>query len=368
MAGTVFLRTNRFEVKLEGINFKAKDFQQLCNLDFLFPKGKVWVRPPVIGLDVMRHPRNPKIVLLLLCFGVGCVILRFRSGESLPEPIVKFLTDERIRFVGFGIPEKKDLFPFQELGLTKAKTDIGYLAAKIQHDPKYAQYELAELAREVLGVKEMVGLTDASSFKRHERIKCAICQLFISSVIAMSLLRPANSKKCSRNGPRKIKFRKTLSSLPLLNEGWYQLAKGTQDYVESSEVLESFYDLRDEANRDSVDVSDQAISKEGFSSDDTFLTKSKGGDSSDEFICIKKGDRGSVANNNGALGSESGKEELSPPKKPLKGILKCLSTRTDDCASSSSPPTSPRSPLKEQDGGSYLKSTNSKGCNVTFKQ
>lgn len=368
MAGTVFLRTNRFEVKLEGVTYKAKDFEQLCNLDFLFPKGKVWVRPPVVGLDVMRHPRNPKIVLLLLCFGVGCVSLRFRSGESLPEPIVKFLTDDRIRFVGFGIPEKKDLFPFEELGLTTSKTDIGYLASKIENDPKYAQCELAELALEVLGVKEMVGLANASSFKRREQIKCAICQLFISTVIAMSLLRPANSKTCSGDGPRKIKFRKTLNSLPLLNEGWYQLANRTQEYVESSEVLQSLYDLRDEANHDSVDVSDQAISKEEFSSDDSFLTKSEGGDSSDEFICIKKGGHASVTNNNGGLSDESNKEELPPSEKPLKGILKCLSTRTDACTSLSSPPTSPRSPVKEQDGSLFLKSVNSKGCNVSFKQ
>lgn len=342
MAVTVSLRTNRFEVKLEGINYKAKEFEQLCNLDFLFPEGKVWVRPPVVGLDVMRHPRNPNLVLLLLCFGVGCVILRFRSGDSLPEPIVKFLTDDRIRFVGFGIPEKKDLFPFQELGLTKNKTDIGYLAAEIQNDPKYAECELAELALEVLGVREMVGLADGSSFKRREQIKCAICQLFMSTVIAMSLLRPANSKTCSGDGPRKIKFRKTLNSLPLLNEGWYQLAKGTQDYVESSEVLESLYDLRDEANHDFVDVSDQAISKE-------------------EFICDKKGGRASVTNNNADISDESHKEELSPSEKPLKGILKCLSPRTDACTSSASPPTSPQSPMKEQDGGPSLK-------NVSFKQ
>ena len=354
MAGNVILRTNRFEVKLEGVTYKAKDFEQLCNLDFLFPQGKVWVRPPVVGLDVVRHPRNPKIVMLLLCFGVGCVILRFRSGESLPEPIVKFLTDDRIRFVGFGIPEKKDLFPFQELGLTKTKTDIGYLASKIRNDPKYAECELAELAREVLGVKEMEGLTDASSL-RHEQIKCAMCQLFISSVIATSLLRPATSNNSSGDGPGKIKFRKTLSSLPLLNEGWYQLAKGRQDCVESSEVLESLYDLRDESDHDVDDVFDQAISKEGFSSDDSFLTKSKEGDSSDEFICVDKGGRASVTNDNGGSSDE----------RPLRGILKCLST---DACTSSSPPTSPRSPLKEEDGDPHLKSTNSKGCNVTFDQ
>lgn len=366
MAATVVLRTNRFEVKLEGVTFKAKDFEQLCNIDFLFPKGKVWVRPPIVGLDVMHHPRNPKIILLLLCFGVGCVILRFRSGKSIPKPIINFLTDERIRFVGFGIPEKKDLFPFHELGMTKSKTDIGYLAAKIRDDPKYAQCELSELALDVLEVTEIVGLTDSSSFKRQEEIKCAICQLFISTVIAMSLLRSANSKNLN-NGHGKIKFRRFLSSLPLLNEGWYQLAKGKQEYRESSEVLESLYDLHDEADHDFVIFSDQAKSKEDYSGDNCFLTTSKGSDSSDEFICVKKGCRASVTNDNGFPSDESGKEELYTSKKPLKGILKCLSKHMEACTSSS-PPTSPYSPLNEQIGGPYLKCSNSKGCNVTFKQ
>ncbi|KAL0307784.1 UNVERIFIED_CONTAM: histone H3.2 [Sesamum calycinum] len=99
--------------------------------------GKVWDRPPIVGLDVMRHPRDPSILLLLLCFGIGCVILRFGAGEALPASIHKFFADERINFVGFGIPEKKDMFPFEALGLQKSKVDIGYLAAKILKDPKY---------------------------------------------------------------------------------------------------------------------------------------------------------------------------------------------------------------------------------------
>ncbi|CAI9783695.1 unnamed protein product [Fraxinus pennsylvanica] len=188
MAGTVYLRTNCFEVKLEGITFKTKDFESLCMMDFLFPDGKIWASPPVVGLNVMPHPRDPFILLMLLCFGVGCVILRFHTGEPLPAPIRKFLTDERIHFVGFGIPEKKDLFPFEELGLTKSKVDVGYLAAKILKDSKYKRWELAELARKVLGIKRMIGLTEASSFERHEQIKCAICQLFITSTIAMGLI------------------------------------------------------------------------------------------------------------------------------------------------------------------------------------
>lgn len=73
------------------------------------------------------------------------------------------------KIVGSGILEKIDLFPFQKLGLTKNKTDIGYLAAKIRNDPK--------IFTKVLGVTEMVGLTDASSFKRHEQIKCATCNI-----------------------------------------------------------------------------------------------------------------------------------------------------------------------------------------------
>lgn len=346
MAGTVFLKTNRFEVKLEGITFKAKDFERLCAMDFLFPKGKVWLHPPVVGLDVMRHPRDPNILLMLLCFGVGCVILRFRSGESLSEPIFKFLTDERIRFVGFGIPEKKDLFPFEELGLTKSKADIGYMAAKLRNDPKYAKCELAELARKVLGIKEMVGLTEASSFERHEQLKCAICQLFMSSVIAMSLLRLDN-KKILADSPKKNSFLKTLNSLPLLNEGWFKTAKGKKDNNKSFEVIESFYDFGNEAKYTLADDYVQAKGKVGFCSDDPSHIKNKDGDSSDE----------------------SGKENASPSKKPLKGILKsCPFSGMDACKSSPSTPSSPPSGLKDQRGGPNLKRANSKGHNVSFKQ
>ncbi|KAL2475309.1 Uncharacterized protein Adt_36045 [Abeliophyllum distichum] len=224
MAGTVYLRTNCFEVKLEGITFKTKDFESLCTMDFLFPNGKIWPSPPVVGFNVIPHPRDPYILLMLLCFGVGCVILRFHSGEQLPAPILKFLTDERIHFVGFGIPEKKDLFPFEELGLTKSKVDVGYLAAKILKDSKYKRWELAELARKVLGIKRMIGLTDALSFERHEQIKCAICQLFITSTIAMGLL-AANDKKKLGESPKKSSFLKNLNSLPSFTEGWFKFPK-----------------------------------------------------------------------------------------------------------------------------------------------
>ncbi|CAK9154554.1 unnamed protein product [Ilex paraguariensis] len=225
MAGTVYLRTNRFEVKLEGITFKTKEFESLCAMDFLFPKGKVWHQPPVVGLDVMRHPRDPNIILVFLCFGTGCVILRFCSGDTLPDPILKFLTDQRIQFVGFGIPEKKDLFPFEELGLKKCKTDIGYLAAKHLSDPKLERCELAELAQAVLRIKRMVGLTKGSSFERHEQIKGEICQLFISTVIAMTLL-GHGTRKTTEESPKKSSFLKNLNSLPWLNEGWFKISKG----------------------------------------------------------------------------------------------------------------------------------------------
>ncbi|PHU26248.1 hypothetical protein BC332_04580 [Capsicum chinense] len=226
MAGTVYLRTNRFEVKLEGITFKAKEFESLCPTDFLFPEGKIWIRPPIVGLDVMHHPRDPNTILVLLCFGVGCMILKLHSVEPLPDPVVKFLTDERIRFVGFGIPEKKDLFPFEELGLTKDKVDIGYIATEYFKNPKYKRCELGELARKVLGIKRMIGLTEASSFERHEQIKASICQLFISSVIAMSLLATHDKKKQEDASPKKTSFLKNISSLPILSEGWFKLPKG----------------------------------------------------------------------------------------------------------------------------------------------
>uniref|UniRef100_A0A5B7BHQ4 3'-5' exonuclease domain-containing protein n=1 Tax=Davidia involucrata TaxID=16924 RepID=A0A5B7BHQ4_DAVIN len=188
MVGTVYLKTERFEVKLEGITFKVKEFENLCTKDFLFPEGKVWLHRPIVGLDVMRHPRDPNTVLLLLCVGTGCVILRFHVNEVLPAPIRRFLTDERICYVGFGIHDKNDLFPFEKLGLRKSKVDVAYLAAKFLKDPKLKNCELAELARKVLRINKIVGVTEAWSFERHEQIKIGICELFISSVIAMMLL------------------------------------------------------------------------------------------------------------------------------------------------------------------------------------
>ncbi|TMW86536.1 hypothetical protein EJD97_021264 [Solanum chilense] len=239
MAGIVYLKTNRFEVKLEGITFKAKEFESLFTADILFPDGKTWAQPPIVGIDVMRHPRDPKIILVLLCFGVGCLILRFHSGEQLPNPFLKFLTDKRIRFVGFAIPEKKDMFPFKELGLTKDKVDIGYLAAKFFNDSKYKRYELGDLARKVLGIKKMIGLTQASSFERHEQIKCAICQLFISTVIAITFFTTKDKKKLSE-APKKSSFLKNLS-LPL--EGWFKLPKAKKgDKFQSVQTTDT-YDL-----------------------------------------------------------------------------------------------------------------------------
>ncbi|KAG9159483.1 hypothetical protein Leryth_011012 [Lithospermum erythrorhizon] len=224
MAGIIYLKTDRFEVKLEGITFKARDFESLCTLDFLFPDGKIWSRLPVVGFDIIRHPRDHNVILLLLCIGVGCLILRFHVGEPLPKPIIKFLTDERIHFVGFGIPRKSDIFPYEELGLTRQKNDIAYLAASRLNDSAYKRSELKHLARKVLGIKEMIGLTDASSFERHEHIKCVICQLFITSVIGMALLRSKDKKKLE-DSPNMLSFLKTFNTFPLLSEGWLNMPK-----------------------------------------------------------------------------------------------------------------------------------------------
>ncbi|KAF5944361.1 hypothetical protein HYC85_018438 [Camellia sinensis] len=145
MAGTVYLETDRFEARLEGIAFKARDIEPLCTTDFVFPKGKVWQHPPVVGLDVLRHPRDPNIALLLLCFGTGCAIIRFQVGKQLPNPILKFLQDERISFVGFGIPEKKDLFPFDKLGLKESEVDVGFLACQVSQRPKAEEMRIGRL-------------------------------------------------------------------------------------------------------------------------------------------------------------------------------------------------------------------------------
>ncbi|KAJ8549521.1 hypothetical protein K7X08_033228 [Anisodus acutangulus] len=428
MAGTVYLKTNRFEVKLEGITFKAKEFESLCTIDFLFPEGKIWVRPPVVGLDVMRHPRDPSIILVLLCFGVGCLILRFRSGEELPDPVLKFLTDERIRFVGFGIPEKKDLFPFEELGLTKDKVDIGYIATKYFNNPKYKRCELGELARKVLGIKRMIGLTEASSFERHEQIKCAICQLFISSVIAMSLL-TTNDKKKLADAPKKTSFLKNLSSLPLLSEGWFKLPKGKKgdknlsmqrgtDVLVRTSSEEEEYLVDKTVNKhkegtngndllqakiaeftfcdDSADfwgdkedpMVDDRVQAKGSECnlDDVSPRISGGGEfsSSEDLVLVKVSEDKSGYDSAYAKAKEISANDDSNEealvflpkndskeaaaylsKKPLKGILKCPSAGQE--AWNSLCPN-PDSPLSVDNAKISLRRANSKGCNVSFTE
>lgn len=398
MAGIVYLRTNKFEVKLEGITFKAKDFETICSMDFLFPDGKTWARPPVVGIDVMRHPRDPNNILMLLCFGVGCVILKFVSGDVLPESIYRFLTDERIRFVGFGIPEKRDLFPLEELGLTKHKVDIGYLAAKVLDDPKYKKYELAELARRVLRVKSMVGLTASSSFERHEQIKCAICQLFITTAIAMALLGKSEKKKSVDAQKKSSSFLKNLNQLPLFTEGWFKLPKskkavGDKNKDEENEVqdkvpLQTATPVDDGFS--GCKIFDDAKGNDGTFGDDPFHGKSVhipyGDDDDDDnddnchhllhakgsqgffgdaFSCLKRKDRSS--------GDNHSKEALCTERKPLKGILKSSSSSRFEVYNngSSRPDSGPDSSESSSQEVVIVKRTlkraNSKGYNVQFK-
>lgn len=357
MAGVVYLRTNRFEVKLEGITFKAKEFESLCSMDFLFPEGKIWARPPIVGIDVMSHPRDPSIVLLLFCFGVGCMILRFHLGETIPEAIFKFLTDERIRFVAFGIPEKKGLFPFQELGLHRHRVDIGYLAAKILNDSKYKRWELAELARKVLGIKNMIGLTDASSFERHEQIKCAICQLFITSAIGMALLNK-NEKKSEDNSPKKGSFLKSFNSLPLFTEGWFKFRKGEKETDKTSadngpETLAQAWIRAMTHDEHGPYATNKSHAKVDSLEDDHVVGNGDWGTSADAF---------NIMTNNS---TQNPSKEDSSPKKPLKGILKCPSSYFDG-SNPSNDSTDSSSP-EFQNAGRSLKRANSKGFNVSFK-
>ncbi|KAJ8534887.1 hypothetical protein K7X08_016615 [Anisodus acutangulus] len=420
MAGIVYLKTNRFEVKLEGITFKAKEFESLFTTDILFPEGKIWAQAPVVGIDVMRHPRDPKIILVLLCFGVGCLILRFHSGEQLPDPFLKFLTDKRIRFVGFAIPEKKDLFPFEELGLTKDKVDIGYLATKFFNDPKYKRYELGDLARKVLGVKKMIGLTQASSFERHEQIKCAICQLFISSVVAMSFFTTKDKKKLAE-APKKSSFLKNLS-LPL--EGWFKLPKAKKGYNFPSAQTTNDEDFRvtnivhaapkhEEPTNDN-DLIHTKVAQDTFCDDfgerangddygqvkcsevnlEDFFPHVRGGevDYGDEFVRAKVSEEDKLGDDSTydkakevtninddatkkaakdkevTANDDSNKEAVCQIKKrPLKGILKCPSSNLDASNATSSNPDSLVSMDKdERNVRGSLRRANSKGFNVKF--
>lgn len=369
-------------MKLEGICFKVEDFESLCAMDFLFLGRKIWAHPPIVGIDVMCHPRDPSVVLVLLCFGVGCMVLKLQKGDVLPEAIFKFLTDERVRFVAFGIPEKEDLFPFEELGLTQKKVDIGYLAANIMKDSKYKNCELGYLGRKILRVKTMIGLTEASSFERHEQIKCTICKLFITSTIGMVLLNAiANdkrSKRKSENGSsKKSSFLKNLHSLPMLIEGWLKFGKGEKGIID---------DIRGRKNT-KLDTqtwlmmnSHQVHEPDHFHPFVNYLSQPNYDSSGDDLDSLKGTCRSSVdvftimtcrsTDNLRNKEEEEEEEEVSAPndKKPLKGILKCPSSSRLEVSNSNSNSTSPGSqqPSRIQNSRS-LKLANSKGCNVTFQ-
>ncbi|KAL1537831.1 hypothetical protein AAHA92_30309 [Salvia divinorum] len=368
-AGDVYLRTNRFEVKLEGITFKKKVFESLCEIDFLFPEGKMWDQPPVVGLDVMPHPRDPSIILLLLNFGVGCVILRFSAGESLPAPIHRFLADERIRFVGFRITEKTELLPFHTLGLKRAKIDIGHIAARVYKDPKYKRYDLGDLARKVVGIKRMTGLTESASFNRHAQIKRVICQLFVTSLVATRMFDKKRiiSKESSSKKPTSS-FLKNLSSLQLLAEGWFKLPgrknrqAGDED-ADDIEIRARMEDLLGSKRREDTFPDYLADVNDDPSGDDSPIFKFDG----DSPRCSSRGDN--EKGGNSGEDDESSSSLGGGTKKPIKGILKCPSTtlnRSGSCRSPgaltpSSPSPSP-SPLSQK-----LRRANSKGCNVRFK-
>ncbi|RAL39395.1 hypothetical protein DM860_002928 [Cuscuta australis] len=435
-AGTVYLRTNRFEVKLEGITFKTKDFEYLCKQDFLFPNGKVRVHKPIVGIDVIQHPRDPNIVLVLLCFGLGCVILRFRPGEALPDPILKFLADARICFVGFGIPEKGDLFPFERLGFSKQKSDIGYLASRFFNNPKYRRCDLGDLARKVLGIKRMIGLADSSSFARHEQIKCGICQLFISTIIAISLLSAVEKKKVkATSSPKKGSFLANLASLPLFAEGWRLklndgkclgetdddgMDKGGDEDDDScrggknedascnafvGDKGEKVYSCRDYAVRARVSEEDLVRGEDNApktndddDGDDDYnycsnkespkkaplkgifkclfpldvenlnpYTSPSSPDSNNKGTIVtskkksSKGDDDAIKCPFSPSNDSNDKEPVCIGKKPLKGILKCPSSKFERCMSSSPKASSP--PNAQE----LLRRANSKGHNVSFK-
>ncbi|KAK1375387.1 hypothetical protein POM88_031580 [Heracleum sosnowskyi] len=123
----------------------------------------------------------------MFCFEVNSVILLFRAKDCSSEPNRNFLTDERIHFVSFGILEKSHLLPFFELGLTKSRNDVGYIAVQLRNIPKYAKCDLVEVVRKIVGGQRNEGHNRGFVLK-NMRIECAICQLFLSSLITMSFL------------------------------------------------------------------------------------------------------------------------------------------------------------------------------------
>ncbi|KAL0283884.1 UNVERIFIED_CONTAM: hypothetical protein Sangu_2862300 [Sesamum angustifolium] len=331
MAGNVYLRTNRFEVKLEAITFKTRDLN-LVPLRFSVPQGRVGTVLPLLAWNIMRHPRD--------------------------HPSAEFI------LLALGFLKKKDLFPFEEFGLTKHKVDIGYLAAKVLKEPKCKTWELAELARKVLGIKKMIGLTEASSFERHEQIKCAICQLFITSVIAMGLLR-TNEKKLDVSH-KKSTFLKNLNSLHLLAEGWFKLPKGKKkdEMIQVEEEEDSVHvhigEMEDMFGDDLVAASPfgdsllNAKTHGGDFGDDFFsdseLEEVSSGEKFGHFPGVNEGDSSDSFGTEGTSSDDnSAKAVPRTTKMPLKGILKCPSTGFSNYKLSSSESDSP-TPKDHQTG------------------
>ncbi|KAI3841465.1 hypothetical protein MKX03_019448 [Papaver bracteatum] len=107
----------------------------------------------VVGLDIKRVRNNEEVDVLQLCDGHRCLIFQFFGcdKDQVPQSLVYFLNDHKIKFVGAGIDRVADKL-LVDYGLSISTTeDLGRLADNKLGTRGLYQAELNSLVNIVLG-------------------------------------------------------------------------------------------------------------------------------------------------------------------------------------------------------------------------
>ena len=51
IAGFCSSKLINLKLSLKALHFSVRDVEPVCTMDFINPKGKVWLHPPIVGLD-----------------------------------------------------------------------------------------------------------------------------------------------------------------------------------------------------------------------------------------------------------------------------------------------------------------------------
>ncbi|XP_021283100.1 uncharacterized protein At5g06450-like [Herrania umbratica] len=103
-----------------------------------------------IKLGVFRTEYRPRVGLLKLCSGFGCVLIRLENSAS--DSLKRFFAVKDIMFAG--IRMKEDLQNLrEEYGIIiRNAVDLSELSAKVLGQPQLSAYGVRELASKVLSI------------------------------------------------------------------------------------------------------------------------------------------------------------------------------------------------------------------------